>query len=76
MLHACWRNSKYQFYCLWFDPIRDGSNDLLHPNRITISVSINLSKRFQRRTFKKNQKQELPVVAMLFNESGQNEQYL
>jgi hypothetical protein len=25
---------------------------------------------------KKNQKQELPVVAMLFNESGQNEQYL
>jgi len=23
-----------------------------------------------------NQKQELPVVAMLFNESGQNEQYL
>jgi hypothetical protein len=39
-------------------------------------VSVNLSKRFQRRTFKKNQKQELPVVAMLFNESGQNEQYL
>jgi hypothetical protein len=41
-------------------------------------VSVHLAKRFQRRRFKKiaNQKQELPVVAMLVNGSGQNEQSL
>jgi hypothetical protein len=42
-------------------------------------VSVHLSKRFQRRILKKksaNQKQELPVAAMLVNGSGQNEHYL
>jgi hypothetical protein len=41
-------------------------------------VSVHLSKRFQRRRFKKidHQKQELPVVAMFVNGSGQNEQSL
>jgi hypothetical protein len=41
-------------------------------------VSIHLSKRFQRRRFKKsaNQKQELAVTAMFVNGSGQNEQSL
>jgi hypothetical protein len=41
-------------------------------------VLVHLAKRFQRRTFFKsaNQKQELPVVAMFVNRSGQNEQSL
>jgi hypothetical protein len=42
-------------------------------------VSVHLAKRFQRRIFKKksaNQKQELPVVAMFVNGSGQNVQSL
>jgi hypothetical protein len=41
-------------------------------------VSIHLAKQFQRRRFKKsaNQKQELPIAAMLVNGSGQNEQSL
>jgi hypothetical protein len=42
-------------------------------------VSVHLAKRFQRRRFKKksaNQKQELPMVAMFVNGSGQNEQSL
>jgi hypothetical protein len=39
-------------------------------------VSVHLAKRFPRRRLKKlvNQKQELPVVAMIVNRSGQNEQ--
>jgi hypothetical protein len=41
-------------------------------------VSVHLAKRFQRRSFLKlaNQKQELPMVAMFVNGSGQNEQSL
>jgi hypothetical protein len=41
-------------------------------------VSVQLAKQFQRRRFYKstNQKQEWPVVAMFFNESGRNEQSL
>jgi hypothetical protein len=41
-------------------------------------VSVNLAMQFQRRIKKKssNQKQELPVVAMFVNESGQNEHSL
>jgi hypothetical protein len=41
-------------------------------------VSVHLAKRFQRRRFFKsaNRKQELPVVAMFVNGSGQNEQSL
>ena len=41
-------------------------------------VSVHLAKRFQRRRLKKsaNQKQELPMVAMFVNGSGQNEQSL
>jgi hypothetical protein len=41
-------------------------------------VSVHLAKRFQRKRFKKstNQKQELPVVAMFVNGSGQNVQSL
>ena len=41
-------------------------------------VLVHLAKRFQRRRFKKldNQKQELSVVAMFVNGSGQNEQSL
>ena len=39
-------------------------------------VSVHLAKRFKRRIFFKstNQKQELPVVVMFVNESGQYEQ--
>jgi hypothetical protein len=41
-------------------------------------VSVHLVKRFQRRFLKKlaNQKQELPMVAMFVDGSGQNEQSL
>jgi hypothetical protein len=41
-------------------------------------VSVHLAKQFQRRRYLKspNQKQELPVVAMIVNGSGQNEQAL
>jgi hypothetical protein len=42
-------------------------------------VSVHLAKRFQRRRFffkSANQKQELPMVAMFVNGSGQNEQSL
>jgi hypothetical protein len=41
-------------------------------------ISVHLAKRFHRRRFFKsgNQKQELPVVAMLVNGSGRNEQSL
>jgi hypothetical protein len=42
-------------------------------------VSVHLAKQFQRRRFLKksaNQKQDLPVVAMFVNGSGQNEQSL
>jgi hypothetical protein len=41
-------------------------------------VSVHLAKRFQRRRFLKigQSKQELPMVAMFVNESGQNEQSL
>ena len=54
---------------LYIGPSIDGSHQ----------VSVQLTKRFQRRRFKKklsNQKQELPVVAMFVNESEQNEQSL
>jgi hypothetical protein len=33
MLHAKWRSNKYQFYSLWFDPIRAWTHDLLHSQR-------------------------------------------
>ena len=48
------------------------------PIDASYQVSVHLAKQFQRRRFKKiaNQKQELPVVAMLVNGSGQNEQSL
>jgi hypothetical protein len=41
-------------------------------------VSVHLAMQFQRRIKKNlsNQKQELPVVAMFVNKSGQNEQFL
>jgi hypothetical protein len=42
-------------------------------------VSVHLAKRFQRRRFffkSANQKQELPMTAILVNGSGQNEQSL
>jgi hypothetical protein len=41
-------------------------------------VSVHLAKQFQRRRYLKspNQKQELPVVAMIVNGSGQNEHSL
>jgi hypothetical protein len=45
---------------------------------VQYQVSVHLVKRFQRRRFFKsaNQKQQLPVVAMFVNGSGQNEQCL
>jgi hypothetical protein len=49
------------------------------PIDATYQVSIHLAKRFQRRIFffkSANQKQELPVVAILVNGLGRNEQSL
>jgi hypothetical protein len=44
------------------------------PTDASYQVSVHLAKRFQRRTFFRNQKQELSVVAMFVNGSGRNEQ--
>jgi hypothetical protein len=59
---------------------RDEKSNLYKGPSIDVSyqVSVHLAKQFQRRRFKKsaNQKQELPVVAMFVNGSGQNEQSL
>jgi hypothetical protein len=44
---------------------------------VSYQVSVHLAKRFQRRIFffkSANEKQELPVVAMFVNGSGQNVQ--
>ena len=64
--------------CLLTD--RDEMSNLYRGPSIDASyqVSVHLSKRFQRRRFKKlaNQKQELPVVAMFVNGSGRNEHSL
>jgi hypothetical protein len=46
---------------------------------VSYQVSVHLAKRFQRRRFflkSTNQKQELPMVAMFVDGSGQNEQSL
>ena len=59
---------------------RDEMSNLYRGPSIDASyqVSVHLAKRFQRRRFLKsaNQKQELPVVAMFVNGSGQNVQSL
>ena len=59
---------------------RDEKSNLYKGPSIDVSyqVSDHLAKQFQRRRFKKsaNQKQELPVVAMFVNGSGQNEKSL
>jgi copper oxidase (laccase) domain-containing protein len=59
---------------------RDEMSNLYRGPAIDASyqVSVHLVKRFQRRFLKKlaNQKQELPMVAMFVDGSGQNEQSL
>ena len=67
--------------CLWQPYLlmdRDEMSSLYKGPPIDAShqVSVNLAKWFQRRIFfqkSTNQKQELPVAAMFFNESGQNQ---
>ena len=48
------------------------------PTDASYQISFHLTKRFQRRRFKKlaNQKQESPVADMFVNGSGRNEQWL
>jgi hypothetical protein len=69
--------------CLWRPCLltdRDEMSTLCRGHAIDASyqVSVHLAKRFQRRRLKKsaNQKQELPMVAMFVNGSGQNGQSL
>ena len=70
--------------CLWWPYLLtdwDKMSNLYRGPSIDASyqVSVHLTKRFQKRRFKKklaNQKQELPVVAMFVNGSGQNVQSL
>ena len=72
------KNCLYQ-PCLLTD--RDETSNLYRGSSIYASyqVLVHLAKRFQRKRFfqkSTNQKQELPVVAMFVNGSGQNEQSL
>jgi len=62
--------------CLLTD--RDEMSSLYRGPSIDASyqVSVHLAKRFQRRRFSTNQKQELPVAAMFVNGSGRNVQSL
>ena len=70
--------------CLWRPCLltdQDKMSNIFRKPSIDASyqVSVNLATRFHRRRFfqkSTNQKQELPVVAMLANGSGQNEQSL
>ena len=68
--------------CLWWPCLLTDQDEMSILDRgpsidASYQVSVHLTKRFRRR-FKKsaNQKQELPVVAMFVNRSGQNEQSL
>ena len=69
--------------CMWWPCLltdRDEMSNLHRRHSIDASyhVSVHLAKRIQRRRLKKicHQKQELPVVAMFVNGSGQNVQSL
>ena len=69
--------------CLWWPCLLTDWNKMGNRYRgpsidASYHVSVHLAKRFKRRIFFKstNQKQELPVVVMFVNESGQYEHFV
>ena len=81
----CFRNQPIRNKnCLWWPCLLTDQDEMSKRYRryvidASYQVAVHLAKQFQRRRFLKksgNQKQELPMVVMFVNGSGQNQQSL